>query len=71
MPHAGIILWDTSSWQQLCVLLSHSLTVTRLSFSHSGKYLLSVSRDRSWTVFEESQESESDIAFKEILFCLP
>lgn len=53
--HAGIKLYDTTSWQQFGkTLLGHQLTITRIAFSHDDKYILSVSRDRTWHLFEAS-----------------
>lgn len=53
--HAGIKVYDTKSWQQFGqTLQGHQLTVTRIAFSHDDKYILSVSRDRTWRLFEAS-----------------
>lgn len=49
--HAVIRIYTTNGWRQLEPLASHVLTVTRARFSPDGKHILSVSRDRQWTVF--------------------
>ena len=51
--HAGIRLYRTRDWREVqSCLKAHSLTVTSLCFSKDDRYLLSVGRDRQWTVFE-------------------
>jgi len=52
MEHAAVLLWDVSTWQVIGRLEAHSLTVTQLLFSHSGEYLLSTSRDRTWSLYK-------------------
>ncbi|UJR34031.1 hypothetical protein I4U23_021445 [Adineta vaga] len=48
---AAIILWNTTTWKPIVRLAVHQLTVVRMAFSNDGQYLLSVSRDRSWSMF--------------------
>ena len=53
IDHAVIRLYETREWREIKPpLIAHSLTVTRLQFSDDDKFLLSVGRDRQWTVFE-------------------
>lgn len=42
---------ETSTWKQLQKLHSHTLTVAQLAFSPDNLHLLSVSRDRRWSLF--------------------
>ena len=53
IDHAVIRLFETKTWHEIKPpLTAHSLTVTRLRFSADDKHLLSVGRDRQWTIFQ-------------------
>ncbi|XP_033762660.1 elongator complex protein 2-like [Pecten maximus] len=62
---AGVILYDCKTWTQQGTLEGHSLTVTQIAFSHSGQYLLTVSRDRTWVLYKRR---DKDAAESEPLF---
>ena len=56
--HAVVRLFTIEDWRELKPpLRAHSLTVTALRFSPCGRYLLSVGRDRQWTVWVMSAPS--------------
>lgn len=68
MEHAEIILWNTSTWKILQRLRSHKLTVTQIKFSSDGNRLLSVSRDRRWTLFENNSSNVDNPNFEIVAF---
>lgn len=52
---AAIRVYETHSWRLYgSPLKGHSLSVTRMAFSPDEQFLLSVSRDRSWRIFSDS-----------------
>ncbi|RMD42543.1 hypothetical protein DV735_g2603, partial [Chaetothyriales sp. CBS 134920] len=60
LDHAVIRLYDTVTWQELKPPLpAHTLTVTSLSWGfYPDNYLLSVGRDRQWSVFEQDPDGK-------------
>ncbi|KAF9419312.1 Elongator subunit elp2 [Podila epigama] len=53
------------SWKQTPhPLVSHTLTVTKVLFSHNDQFLLSISRDRLWSLFEKVDDPNAADPFK-------
>lgn len=55
VKHAFVILWDTKEWRIIQKLEHHQLTVTKIAFSKNGNQILTVSRDRTWALWEKSE----------------
>jgi elongator complex protein 2 len=56
--HAVIRLYDSRTWQPILPPLEgHTLTITRIAWSHDDRYLISVSRDRYWRVFSGASQT--------------
>lgn len=51
---AKIFIWECEKFRKVATIEHHSLTVTRLKFSPNDNYLLSVSRDRTWSLSERT-----------------
>jgi elongator complex protein 2 len=58
IDHAVIRLYETKEWKELPnPLTAHSLTITGMQWSPDDQYLLSVGRDRIWSIFQRKGES--------------
>ncbi|KAH9126107.1 hypothetical protein LEN26_009433 [Aphanomyces euteiches] len=57
---ASIWIWNTSSHdiQPTQQLPGHASSVVQLAFSHDDKYLLSVSKDRHWCLYERQDDKD-------------
>lgn len=54
---------ETNDWNQIQKLPSHNLTVAQLAFSPNSQFLLSVSRDRRWSLFARKDNSSEFTLF--------
>ncbi|XP_057757735.1 elongator complex protein 2 [Arachis stenosperma] len=60
---AEVWLWQVGSWKSVGRLQSHSLTVTQMEFSHDDNFLLTVSRDRQFSVFTITRTGTDEISY--------
>lgn len=64
--HAVIRVFSTSNWKQLDQTLpGHDLTITRVRFSPNGQYLLSVSRDRKFSLWKRTKDQFELVCLQE------
>ena len=55
--HAVVRVYDTETFQPVGQPLGgHSLTITRIAFSPDDRFVLTVSRDRSWHLYERNED---------------
>ncbi|CUM65997.1 uncharacterized protein PRCAT00003651001 [Priceomyces carsonii] len=66
--HAVIRIFKVKDDYQQCnqTLSGHNLTVTSMEFSDNGKYLLAVSRDRQYSLWEVADESSGSFRLIEL-----
>lgn len=65
IDHAVIRIYDTKQWREFPTpLVAHSLTITDMEWSPDDKYLLSVGRDRIWSIFGRDGENFNIITSK-------
>ncbi|GFQ07982.1 elongator complex protein 2 [Phtheirospermum japonicum] len=64
---AEIWLWQVGTWKAVARLHSHSLTVTQLEFSHDNSFLLSVSRDRHFSIFAIKKTETDEISHQLVI----
>ena len=56
--HAVVRIYDTETFRPFGrPLEGHTLTVTRIAFSPDDRFVLTVSRDRTWRLFLKEGES--------------
>lgn len=59
--HAVVRVYETSTFKLVGQpLAGHTLTVTRVAFSPDDRFVLSVSRDRTWHLFEAKDDKGSN-----------
>lgn len=58
--HAAVLLWDKEG-KQIQKLMSHTLTVVQIAFSPDSQHILTVSRDRRWSLFSKTNSGEYEL----------
>ena len=59
--YASVILWSVESFKKVGELIGHSLTVTSIVFSPDSKWLVTAGRDRSWMLYQRTEEINGKI----------
>ena len=75
--YSNIFVWSLSSLNPICQLTAHEFTIHQLEFSPDDQYLLSVSRDRQFSVFKRNDDAKEPFklaqiqnqAHKRVLWC--
>lgn len=58
--HAVVRLFNAANWKEVKTKIdAHALTVTRVRFSHNDRWLLTVSRDRLWSLSERTDDPDT------------
>lgn len=59
--HAVVRVYDATTWQPVGEpLAGHSLTVTQIAFSPDDELILTVSRDRSWRLYQRVEAGKRE-----------
>lgn len=64
-PHTDVLLWNTSDWSLAGRLSSHKMTVTRIAFSHSDRFIATVSRDLQLCLWSRQESGEYVLAWEQ------
>ena len=75
--YSNIFVWTVDSFNPICQMAAHEFTVHQMEFSPNDNYLLCVSRDRQFSVFERNNDPKEPFrlvqlqkqAHKRILWC--
>ncbi|XP_065839908.1 elongator complex protein 2-like [Oscarella lobularis] len=64
--HAAVRIWDVATWRQVQCLSAHALTVTQMGFSRrrGGERLLTVSRDRTWSLWRREEDNHFELEYR-------